>query len=77
MAIGFRKLSAVCAAMVALVGFGSGTAKAFSAAQQKSNVTQNAPLVLEHGAVSGTIELAEHYSHSSHASHHSHYSSRY
>ncbi len=77
MAIGFRKLSAVCAAMVALVGFGSGNASAFSTAQQQSNVTQNSPLILEHGAVSGTIEIAGHYSHSSHASHHSHYSSRY
>jgi len=79
MSIGFRKLSAICAAIVAIVGLGDGTAKAFTSAMQQSEVSQNAPLILEHGGVNNPGELGAHYSHSSHeshASHHSHYSGR-
>jgi acyl CoA:acetate/3-ketoacid CoA transferase len=77
MAIGFRKLSTLCAAVIAIVGLGNGAANAFVPVSQQEKVSQDTPLVLEHGSISSTIVLGEHYSHESHASHVSHYSSRY
>ena len=74
MRTGLRKLATVCAALVALIGVGSGTAKAV--APQVGHGQEIAPLYLEHGATmfssSSTGTCSDHYSHSSHSSHASH-----
>jgi hypothetical protein len=78
MRTGFRKLAAMCAAVVALVGAGSGTARAVITNPPQMNSSESAPLYLEHGSSmlsqDGTGTCSEHYSHSSHVSHESHYS---
>lgn len=80
MAMKFRQLATMCAAMIAVVGLGDGAKKALASTSEQTTASQNSALVLEHGAINSTDVVAGHYSHSSHeshASHVSHYSSRY
>jgi len=70
MRIGFGKIIGALAFMAALVGLGGGTVKAaVPSTPNEKQITENAPLYLEHGALhngnSSTI-LADHDSHYSH-----------